>query len=366
MSIPFEPWVLVQIAIIAQAFFAAGLLWFAPQNRQANRILAVLMICIALWLTDAFWRLAGIYTQDPDWYFSPIYYSFAFGPLLYFYVRSLVNQDFRLRSKHLLHFIPVLLQASLYLYLSFQDYSFRRWFWQEVHRPYTYRIEFDGTWISLLIYSFFAYQIVRRYQQWLDNNYSETEKIKLNWLRVLLVILAVVGVQWFIELILRDFWDIYYQYDLNHWLLGLLVLAMGIAGLYQSSMTGVAFQEPEPEQEPKQKVTLDPDILTRIKKALEQEHLYRNPSLSLSDLATALQLPPKLVSQHINGGFEQSFNDFVNTYRVAEVKNRIQAGELQQMTLLGLAFESGFNSKTSFNRVFKRLAGESPSDYASK
>lgn len=360
MTIPLEYWVLLQIAIIAQAFFAAALLWFAPTNRQANRILAVLIACIAFWLIDAFWRLAGVYSQNPNLYFSPIYYSLAFGPLLYFYVRSLVSPEFRLQRKHLWHFIPVALQAGLYGYLFFQNYAFRLWYWESVHRPYTYRLEFDGTWISLLIYTYFSYRAVRNYQNWLEDNYSQTEQIKLNWLKVLLLLLAALGVQWLAELLLRDIWDIYYAYDLSHWLLALLVLAMAVAGLYQSSLAGVQYRE---TQEPKIRIEPEARILEKIKQALEIDQLYLNPTLTLNELASALQLPPKLVSQHINVGFGQSFNDFVNAYRVQEVKRRIQAGNLQQMTLLGIAFESGFNSKTSFNRVFKRMTGMAPSAY---
>ena len=99
MQIPLTPLVVLLFAVIAQAVFAAGLLWLARTNRLPNRLLALLMLAIALWLLDGFFRVANIYDQNPDWYFAPIYYSFAFGPLLYFYVRSLVNHDFRWEAR---------------------------------------------------------------------------------------------------------------------------------------------------------------------------------------------------------------------------------------------------------------------------
>ena len=87
-------------AVIAQAMFAAGLLVTAPFNRVSNRFLALLMGAIALWVLDGFFRVSGLYGQDAGLYFSPIYYSLAFGPLLYFYVRSLVNHGFRWWARH--------------------------------------------------------------------------------------------------------------------------------------------------------------------------------------------------------------------------------------------------------------------------
>ncbi|MCC2547136.1 hypothetical protein LJY25_11820 [Hymenobacter sp. BT175] len=80
MQVAVTPDVVVLFAVLAQAVFAAGLLWLAPYNRLPNRFLALLLLVIALWVLDGFFRVAGIYGQNPDWYFLPIYYSFAFGP----------------------------------------------------------------------------------------------------------------------------------------------------------------------------------------------------------------------------------------------------------------------------------------------
>lgn len=83
------------LAVVAQAVFAAGLLAWARRNQPANRFLVLLMLAIAPWLLDGFLRVSGLYGQDANLYFLPIYYSLAFGPLLYFYVHSLVSQGFR-------------------------------------------------------------------------------------------------------------------------------------------------------------------------------------------------------------------------------------------------------------------------------
>ena len=218
-------------AVIAQALFAAGLLASTPVNRVSNRFLALLMVAIALWVLDGFFRVSGLYGQDAGLYFSPIYYSLGFGPLLYFYVRSLVNHGFRWQLRYWAHFLPVLAQAGLYWWLRFQPYAVRNAFWQHIHRPFTYRLEFIGTWVSLMVYLFLSLRLLRQYGRWLLDNFSETSRLRLRWLRWLLVLLAVVSIQWLVELVLREFFGVYYRYDYSTELLGVVVFIIGVVGL---------------------------------------------------------------------------------------------------------------------------------------
>ncbi|GAB3837597.1 helix-turn-helix domain-containing protein [Hymenobacter jeollabukensis] len=403
MQIPFTVLVLLLLAVVAQAVFAAGLLWVAPHNRRPNRLLALLMLAIALWILDGFFRVAGIYTQNANWYFAPIYYSFAFGPLLYFYVRSLTNHAFRLRPRHFWHFGPVALQAALYAALRLTSYPTRLWFWEHVHRPVTYRLEFIGTWVSLMVYLGLSLRLLRRYRRYLDDNFSETSQLRLRWLRTLLVLLAVVSAQWLVEVVLREFFDLYYRYDYSTDLLGVVVFCIGVVGLRQADMRAVHFR-PEtasaaevvagaedsptgsapavagtgesagaaapPADSPvpgRPQPAVDARVQERVRRALEDEQLFRNPTLTLTELAAHTGLPARLLSFTINQGFGKSFNDLVNGYRVAEVQRRLaRTTDAQRLTLLGIAFESGFNSKTTFNRIFKQVTGVAPSEWAGK
>ncbi|MDU0371815.1 helix-turn-helix domain-containing protein [Hymenobacter endophyticus] len=387
MQIPFTPLVVVLWAVVAQALLAAGLLWVAPTNRLPNRFLALLMLSIALWLLDGFFRVANVYGQNADWYFAPIYYSFAFGPLLYFYVRSLINHHFRFAPRQWWHFGPVLVQAGLYWWLRLQPYATRLWFWQHVHRPVTYSLEFIGTWVSLTIYLLLSLQLLRHYRHWLADNFSEVSRLRLQWLRVLLVAVGVVSVQWLVEVVLREFFGLYYEYDYSTELLGIVVFLVGIVGLRQADMQAIRFEpetlEPVEAASPEQKQTaiepvsvvsttppteamvpaLNEAALVRIRQALEEEKLYMNPTLTLAELAAHTGLAPRLISATVNQGFGRSFNDVVNSYRVEEVKRRLAAPDAQRFTLLGIALESGFNSKTTFNRIFKQFTGLAPREW---
>lgn len=401
MQLTITPDIVLLFAVLAQAIFAAGLLWFAPHNQLPNRFLALLLLAIALWVLDGLWRASGLYGQNAEWYFTPIYYSLAFGPLLYFYVQSLVNQPFRLRRYHLWHFVPVLVQAGLYWWLRFEPYAVRLWFWEQVHQPYTYRIEFIGTWISLIVYLTLSLRLLRRYRRWLPDNFSEMSQLRLQWLRVLLLVLALVSIQWLVEVVLREFFNLYYTYDYSTWLLGGVVLLIGVVGLRQADMRAVHFTPAEATENAPQPlattaqpapeaaggyfsgkaaentvsvapatgraaaVAVDAVVQERIRRALEDERLYLNPTLTLAELSAHTGLAPRLISFTVNNGFGQSFNDLVNGYRVEAVKRRLaNPADVARLTLLGIAFECGFNSKTTFNRIFKQFTGVAPSEFA--
>jgi AraC-like DNA-binding protein len=101
----------------------------------------------------------------------------------------------------------------------------------------------------------------------------------------------------------------------------------------------------------------------KILQLMEQERLYLNPELTLSDFAQRLHTHSKLVSSVINEGFHKNFNDFVNDYRVTLFKEKVNDPNLKHLTLLAIAFECGFNSKSTFNRAVKRATGEMPSAF---
>ena len=103
-----------------------------------------------------------------------------------------------------------------------------------------------------------------------------------------------------------------------------------------------------------------------IKQLLEEGKAYEDPELSLTQLAKALKTNPSVLSKVINQGFGQNFNDFINDYRIAAVKQKLQAGEYKTQTLLGIAYDCGFNSKATFNRAFKKATGVTPKEWVEK
>ncbi len=366
VKIDFSAATVLYFAAIVLGIFSAAMLFLSNKNKLANRLLAFLELAIAGWLLDAFFRVANIYGQNPNLYFLPIYYSFAFGPLVYLYAQAITNASFKFTKSSWLHFVPVFIQAVFYWIVVFQSYQTKYNIWFNLHLPYTYRLEYDGTWISLTIYLLLSVRLIRNYQNWLNNNYADVTRKTLNWLKICLLLMVLVCVCWLVEAILRDAQNVYYKYNYSGYFLCAVIFMLGIFS-YQQANINLSF-EPEKELPPQKAATVlvDDALAERIQLAMQRDQLYLNPELTLADLAKHLAVPAKTISATINAAFDKPFNSYVNTFRVEAVKKRFLGKNAERLNLLGIAFESGFNSKTSFNRIFKDLTGFSPSQYLKK
>ena len=105
----------------------------------------------------------------------------------------------------------------------------------------------------------------------------------------------------------------------------------------------------------------DGEQWSRLQQLFQTQHSHRQPRLTLEEVATELGLPARYLSTLINQQAQTNFNHFVNTWRVEEVVQRMQDPQEQNKTLLGMALDAGFNSKSSFNQIFKSVTGETPS-----
>lgn len=348
MQIQFNGWVITCGALIVLGIFASIILWF-----RKDRFLSLLVLTISLWLIHTFYSVSGIFQQNANFYFRPIYYSLAFGPLIYFYTRSFTNGNFKFQKRHLIHFVPVLLQAALYFFLFFQDYEYKNWYWHNWHRPLTYRIEFVGTFASLAIYTIVSLYFLRKYQTWLKNNLSESSKLTLNWLRIVLGGFFLLSIFWLIEVIMREVFTVYNDYTVLT--LGVLTLLLTIGGLLQEKTKD--FIVPS---EISKEIVINDEVLNTIKFRMEEHKDFLNPTLTLKEFAQICKLPSRTISEHINHGLGKTFHDFVNEYRVQAVKAKLNTDAKDNFTLESIAYDCGFNSKATFNRIFKKFTGKSP------
>jgi AraC-like DNA-binding protein len=128
-----------------------------------------------------------------------------------------------------------------------------------------------------------------------------------------------------------------------------------------------AAAEPEPPAPKYERSTLTPEraerYLKRLREVMESERPYADGELTLQKLAGRLSIPAQHLSQTVNGRLNQSFTDFVNAYRVAEAKRMLTDPRLRHYSVLAIAEEVGFNSKSSFNAVFKKQTGLTPSEF---
>jgi AraC-like DNA-binding protein len=206
------------------------------------------------------------------------------------------------------------------------------------------------------------------------NNFSTTENINLDWLRKLVYSF---GVIWTVLIVVAT---IHHVFHLFSWAfctdglflsLSVFIILIGYFGLKQKEIfTQYPDHKIEYVTEPKTKYAsvllneADAELyVSKIKHFMETEKSYMDADLTLPDLATKLEIPSHHLSRVINENFGLNFFDFINQYRIEEVKAKMARPEFDNLSLLGIAFESGFNTKSAFNRVFKKMTGSTPSEY---
>lgn len=303
------------------------------------------------------------------------------GPFLYLYISALVNENPRLTQKDLIHFAPfVLFNAFLLISTIFPEFSkgIRLDHVETAHKtPLLFNFFLLLTVLSGPVYFVLSFRLFRKLDASILDNFSKAENIDLDWLKKLVYSF---GGVWTILIL---FTSIHHAFHFFSWAfctnglffsLSFFVILVGYFGLKQKE---VFIQYPDQKIEyviePKKKyagVLLKEEdselYLNKINRFMIAEKPYMDANLTLPELATKLAIPSHHLSRVINEKLGLNFFDFINQYRVEEVKAKVTDPEYNHLSLLGIAFESGFNTKSAFNRVFKNATGLTPSEYKSQ
>ena len=380
------------LPLVLQGLLFSGLLMVRGlrQGRLSDRLLAILLLLLTL--RPLHWMLgfAGWYDSHDGYttfvFYLPWSWLLAYGPLAYLYFRSATNRDFRLQRHHLWHFFPTAVYRLHDLSIWGEDILLRHW-WRG--KPLTEHFGTRGLrqeigfaplpllydWLvplSIVGYLGLTLWLYRHYRRYVRQHFSDAEPIDLSWLRnfllgFLLTQLVFLGFQ------VADAWSIsglsYVEAWYSYFAWGLIIYYLSVAG-YQANARELAWLDFTPP--PLWPVAPAPPALAQTPPSWSQDpaeltaHMqltqpYLDASLTLKTLARQLGWPQDELSRLINGHFEQNFNDYINRYRVEAVKAAMLDPERSHLSLLGLALDCGFNSKATFNRVFKQHTGVTPS-----
>jgi AraC-like DNA-binding protein len=364
------------ISGILQCIILAGILiFYKKENKIADvSIGLVVLICSVhfSWPLIIDTNIADIFRWS---LFFPYSYLLAIGPLLLMYTKSLSIHGFQFQQKDWIHFLPVLIEALLQLIFIFLSIRREELFY-EVPGFLMFRIvEFIAAGISIFIYAKQALAILKKHELWVVDNFSDKKNITLFWLYQLIHYFRILLSSWLVfELSFLIFQHFQLHFIPVYLLLYLLLIVMtyscywiGIQAMIKSEVLvqKTAIETPVEQISSYSKLshaTLNEHVKL-IVQMMENERLYLDESLSLRMLASRLNLDPNLVSHVLNTIVGKSFYDYVNEFRVNEVKRKIQDPSYSHLKIVELAFESGFNSKATFNRVFKKVTGKSPSQY---
>lgn len=223
--------------------------------------------------------------------------------------------------------------------------------------------------ISFVIYLVLTVRIYQQYRQYINDNYSDTEAIQFNWIRNILYLIIIGFIFEFLVDIAGNFiefedykgkWNAYFGYSVI--LYAISILGYNRIGKPAQKLDFVPQHTPAVDKAPTELPELD-RYKTRLLSLMTNQHLYLQADLTLKETALQLKTNASVLSKVINTGFSQNFNDFVNSFRVDAVKEKMKSSDAQHLTLTAIAYECGFNSKATFNRAFKKFTGMSPRDF---
>jgi AraC-like DNA-binding protein len=379
---------------IAQAIFFSLLLISKKNNINANRLLSIWLFLISfslfihyLYLTDLIQKVPYLAGLD-----NPI--PFLYPPFIYYYTKLLTSRKPLFSIKSLIHLLPFILY---FLYLFFNFYLKSGVYKYEFIKNLQYKnYPIDllvANYLKILqavVYLVIMTKMIHKHQICIKQEFSNTEKINLTWLKIITYSLILIYFFKFIGIISSSFVsisDINLIITVSDLSIILFIYIIAFYGIKQPKI----FINSQPTDEnkslqdevlsdlakvntinKKQKYSGSPlsddeskKLLNLLQKYMETEKPYLQSQLTINDIAGKLEINPKYLSQVINEQIGLNFFNYVNLFRVEEVKKRLLDKKYQHLSIFGIALDCGFNSKSSFNSIFKKFTNQTPTLYIS-
>ncbi len=363
--------------------FLVALLLGKKNKLLVDKVLMAMFAVYALTIGGTYVELYNVHNNFPVPHLMNVNWLFLLlhGPLLWFYVKSLTLAGFKTRPAHLLHLIPFVF-CSIALYFDFGQLSAAEKISVLEQETFTsnlfFKIGLLAVGVSSIGYNITALHLLRKHLRNLKNSFSNIEDKDLKWLKILVIASLVIFT---LNVVLYNLNQLFpfagyfelsgvaYAFSTFH------VFYVGYFGIRQ----GRIFVDNDPIAADSIAVLADNDPIAAVAEApvaspvldhlvlvMQNEKPFLDPDLTLAKLSTMIQVKPDVLSSELNSKLSQNFFDFINKYRIEEFKTLCKSDDCRKLSILGIAFESGFNSKASFYRAFKKFEGVSPGDFMAK
>lgn len=361
---------MLYVAGISIALFVVALLFNKKDKSRSDVLLLVWMLVCAIHIALQYSFVTGFMLDYPFLFGIAIPIPLLHGVFLYFYVSSVTDQFPDTKLKTYLHFLPIVLFYFSLLIIFFPLSSDeQRTLIENEGKGYEIftSVLMGAIMLSGVIYVVWSIILLRRHERNILNQFSRLENINLRWLKFLI---GGLGLVWAVVI---------FSGKDEHIFTGVVifVILVGYFGLQQIDIYSRR-KNIEPIKENTKSVNpktekysssglsdgASEDLYRRLIDKMEKESVYKQQELSVTDLAEQLDTHPNYLSQVINEKGGKKFFDFINSYRVEEFKRLVADPKNKQFTMLSLAYDCGFNSKSSFNRYFKKATGLTPSQYS--
>jgi AraC-like DNA-binding protein len=349
------------------------------ENRKDSKWLSIFIFLCGLYICPFMLGYAGWYSIK-DYreflFFIPFQQLFLIGPVLYFYTQSLLNKGFKVSRTEIIHLLPALVYLIYSLIVFVADELFFYADGRDKDLDFWYQM--SGL-IFMLFYLVLSLRYYKNYRAYTIEEVSFADDISFKWIKHFMLAFSSILILRVLFFILHPEWD---EFGSKYWYylcFSILFLYIAITGYSSTLNTNSNFRfdksillQPtatnENDKLNSDKVTEELREIWRSKiiSLFENSKVYKNSNLTLSDIAKELDTNRNIISGVINSEFQLNFNDFVNKKRTEAVINKIEQGEHLTNTLLGIALDCGFNSKTTFNRAFKKNTSITPKQYVTK
>lgn len=352
------------------SFMALYLIAHKKGNRRNNVLLAFLFLMFAINLLDFSARVSGFIFPIPLLHLLDDCFLLLFGPVLYFYTQAVAYRDFSFKRLDIWHLVPYITCTG---YLLFQFLLLDSDTQSEVAKniiapnlPVWITVVVLLMYLHISCYLWFAWRTIKIYQSVIKDNFSTVDEINLDWLSFMIKTFSVITIAAVINNIMPMFGNTSFLYSSMVVLLMIsfyFINRVIVKALNQPTLfSGIAKEETVKYALSNLGLVEIDHYKSQLAKLMETDRLYLKAELKSKDLAEQLGISTKMLSQVINQGFNQNFFDFVNMYRCNEVKRVLQGAD-KKITVAEAMYKSGFNSKSSFNKEFKKLTGQTPNEF---
>ncbi|TYA86780.1 helix-turn-helix domain-containing protein [Seonamhaeicola marinus] len=363
----FKSFLNIVILLGALQGFISSILLFKYKHNRSNKFLAWIILFISLACLDVYlFQAIDNDVQSTTYHLIrailPLGIYMPIFPLVYFYTKSLFNTEFKLNKSHKIQLYTVLFDIVPYLValvyvvgVLMKSISSQN---SDGYGNFIYIWNTYGDiprWLSLMFYLRLTYKEISA------NNDSKVYKATISWVRQLFKAFLMFSILWLFYLIpyvipsaseqlvkVLGWFPIYIP-------LSVLVYWLGIKGYIIGTKVN-AHRAPKTKLEPH---IIEKTVL-KLNNAMQNDKLYLDASLKLNDIVAYVKIPQKTISAVLNQHLQKSFNEYVNEYRIEEVKSKLINPDFDHLTITGVALESGFNSQATFQRTFKKIVKQSP------
>ena len=344
------------------------LLFTRKGNRRANKIMAVFLLAVGLGMANGIFLLLGLYDMWLPLSIPMASVALAYGPLFYFYIRAMTVKERRWTPYIILHGVPCLLGMLVYgayLGLLGDVSALPGVIGKAVRFPWFVVLILSV--LQTIAYVALIIRLLWAHSERIKATYSTIERIHLGWLRRRLVIYAAIwGAGLAMMAAVRfNLQAIPLVAQIVAFLTALNVFATGYRAMLQGEIVFGPLEAGPGRKYERSSLTPENATLhkTRLLELMEREKTFLDPEITLPKLAQVLDIPVAHLSRVINDLLQRNFWEFINHYRVKDAKRRLAMPDAGRDKLITVALDSGFNSLATFNRVFKELAGRTPSEY---